>query len=72
MTLTWFTLTLGIVLMAIGLGGQIFGVRKSSTLAAHDRPVRKWVLTVGSLVVALWVVAFSAAHFLHHAHMGRW
>jgi hypothetical protein len=72
MTLTWFTLALGIVLMAIGLGGQIFGVRKSSSLAHHDRPVRKWVLTVGSLVVALWVVAFSAAHYLHHTHTGHW
>lgn len=68
MTLTWFTLGVGIVLMAIGLGGQIFGVRKSSTLAAHDRPVRRWVLTVGSLVVGLWGVAFWAAHYLHHHH----
>jgi hypothetical protein len=72
MTLTWFTLVVGISLMAIGLGGQIFGVRKRTALAHHDRPVRKWVLTVGSLVVTLWVVAFSAAHFLHHAHTGRW
>jgi hypothetical protein len=72
MTLTWFTLAVGIVLMAIGLGGQIFGVRKSSTLAVHDRPVRKWILTVGSLVVGLWVVAFWAAQYLHHHHMGRW
>ncbi|HSY00655.1 MAG TPA: hypothetical protein VK819_00805 [Acidobacteriaceae bacterium] len=69
--MAWFTLTLGALLMAIGLGGQIFGTRKSSTLAAHDRPVRKWILTVGSLVAGLWVVAFSAAHYLHH-HVGRW
>jgi hypothetical protein len=72
MTLTWFTLALGVVLMAVGLGGQTFGIRKSSTLAHHDRPVRKWILTVGSLVVGLWVIAFWAAHFLHRAHLGRW
>jgi hypothetical protein len=72
MTLTWFTLAIGIVLMAIGLGGQIFGVRKRSALAVHDRPVRKWILTVGSLVAGLWVVAFSAAQYLHHHHAGRW
>jgi hypothetical protein len=72
MSLTWFTLAVGIVLMAIGLGGQIFGVRKSATLAAHDRPVRKWILTVGSLVVGIWVVAFYTAHYLHHHHTGHW
>jgi hypothetical protein len=70
--MAWFTLILGALLMAVGLGGQIFGTRKSSTLAAHDRPVRKWILTVGSLVAGLWVVAFSAAHYLHHHHAGRW
>ena len=67
--MVWFTLILGVILMIIGLAGQTFGVRKTSRLAPHDRPVRKWVLTVGSLVVGLWVVAFSAAHFLHrHLH----
>jgi hypothetical protein len=70
--MAWFTLIIGALLMAIGLGGQIFGVRKSSTLASHDRPVRKWILTVGSLVAGLWVVAFSAAQFLHHHHSIRW
>ena len=70
--MAWFTLTVGALLMAIGLAGQIFGVRKSSQLASHDRPVRKWILTVGSLVAGLWVVAFSAAQFLHHHHAARW
>ena len=66
--MAWTTLILGVLLMAIGIGGQIFGTRKSSSLAAHDRPARRWVLTVGSLVVGLWIVALSAAHFLHHHH----
>jgi hypothetical protein len=69
--MAWFTLTVAALLMIIGLAGQIFGVRKSSQLASQDRPVRKWILTVGSLVAGLWVVAFSAAQFLHH-HSGRW
>ncbi|HEX4006908.1 MAG TPA: hypothetical protein VHX60_12105 [Acidobacteriaceae bacterium] len=69
--MTWITLALCVVLMAIGLGGQIFGVRKSSTLAPHDRPVRRWVLTVGSLVAGLWIVAFTAAHYLHQHHTVR-
>lgn len=70
--MAWFTLAIGIVLMAVGLGGQIFGVRKTSKLATHDRPVRKWILTVGCLVVGLWIVAFSAAHYLHFHHTGHW
>jgi hypothetical protein len=66
--MAWITLILGALLMAIGIGGQIFGTRKSSTLSAHDRPARRWILTVGSLVIGLWIVALSAAHFLHHHH----
>jgi hypothetical protein len=70
--MAWLTLILGVVLMAVGLAGQIFGVRKSATLAPHDRPARNWIFTVGSLVVGLWIVAFSAAHYLHYHHSGRW
>lgn len=70
--MAWFTLVLGALLMVVGLGGQIFGIHKSSTLAPHDRPARKWVITVGSLVIGLWIVAFSAAHVLHYHHSGRW
>ncbi|MFZ0273967.1 MAG: hypothetical protein WB524_11775 [Acidobacteriaceae bacterium] len=66
--MVWITLILGVILMAIGIGGQIFGTRKSSTLAPHDRPARRWILTVGTVVVGLWIVAFSAAHYLHHHH----
>jgi hypothetical protein len=64
----WITLILGVILMAIGIGGQIFGTRKSHTLAVQDRPARRWILTVGTLVIGLWVVAYSAAHYLHHHH----
>jgi hypothetical protein len=70
--MAWFTLALGALLMAIGLGGQMFGIRKTSTLGAHDRPARNWIITVGSVVVGLWIIAFSAAHVLHHHHSGSW
>ncbi|MGA7523661.1 MAG: hypothetical protein WBW84_14505 [Acidobacteriaceae bacterium] len=70
--MAWLTLALGALLMVIGIGGQIFGVRKTTRLAPHDRPARKWILTVGSLVVGLWIVAFSAAHVLHLHHTGHW
>ncbi|HEY1501382.1 MAG TPA: hypothetical protein VGF88_17545 [Acidobacteriaceae bacterium] len=66
--MAWTTLILGVLLMAIGLAGQIFGIRKSSTLAPQDRHTRNWIFTVGTVVIGLWVVAFSAAHFLHHHH----
>ncbi|HVT97254.1 MAG TPA: hypothetical protein VHE33_07075 [Acidobacteriaceae bacterium] len=66
--MAWTTLILGVLLMAIGIGGQIFGTRKSATLAPHDRPARRWIITVGSLVIGLWIVAISAAHYLHHHH----
>ena len=66
--MAWTTLILGALLMAIGIGGQIFGTRKTATLAPSDRRIRNWIFTVGSLVVGLWAVAFSAARFLHHHH----
>jgi hypothetical protein len=50
----------------------MFGIRKTSTLGAHDRPARNWIITVGSVVVGLWIIAFSAAHVLHHHHSGSW
>jgi hypothetical protein len=66
--MAWTTLILGALLMAIGIGGQIFGIRKTSTLTPGDRRIRNWIFTVGSLVIGLWIVAFSAAQFLHHHH----
>jgi hypothetical protein len=66
--MAWITLILGALLMAIGIGGHIFGTRKATTLTPQDRRTRNWIFTVGSLVVGLWIVAFSAAHYLHHHH----
>lgn len=70
--MAWLTLIFGALLIAIGVGGQVFATRKTSRLAAYDRHLRRWVLTIGSLVVGLWIVAFSAAHVLHYHHSGHW
>ena len=70
--MAWITLAIGALLMAIGIGGQIFGTRKTYTLGHHDRLARNWVFTVGSLVIGLWIVAFSAAHVIHMHHSGHW
>ena len=35
--MAWTTLILGALLMAIGIGGQIFGIRKTSTFTPGDR-----------------------------------
>lgn len=70
--MAWLTLAIGALLIVIGVGGQIFGTRKTSRIASYDRHVRRWVLTIGSLVIGLWIVAFSAAHVLHLHHSGHW
>ena len=70
--MAWFTLVIGALLIVIGVGGQIFGTRKTSRIAVYDRHIRRWVLTIGSLVIGLWIVAFSAAHVLHLHHSGHW
>ena len=71
----WVILAVGVVLIVIGVGGQTFGLRKRNKLASYDRPARLWIVTVAFIVVGLWAVAFSAAHFLSlHAtgHWGHW
>jgi hypothetical protein len=70
--MAWLTLIFGALLIAIGVGGQIFATRKTSQLGSYDRHLRKWVFTIGSLVIGLWIVAFSVAHALHDQHTGHW
>lgn len=70
--MAWFTLLFGALLIAVGVGGQIFATRKTSRLAHYDRHIRRWVFAIGSLVIGLWIVAFSAAHVLHYHTSGHW
>lgn len=60
------TLIIGIILLGIGLLGHTFFTRQKRTLHPDEHRARKWVMTIGSLVAGLWLMAFSAAQLLHH------
>jgi hypothetical protein len=62
------TLILGIILLGIGLLGHHFFTREKRALHPDEHKARKWVMTIGSLVAGLWLVAFSAAQLLHYYH----
>ncbi|MBW4025812.1 hypothetical protein [Acidipila rosea] len=66
------TLIIGVILLGIGVLGHRYGTRRRRVAAPDELMARKWVMTIGSVIVALWFVAFSAAHLLHYSHSGRW
>ena len=71
--MAWFTLIFGGVILLIGLLGQFYGIRAhKKNYHAEDKLARRVVVTIGSVVVGLWLVAFSAAHLLHLHHTGQW
>jgi hypothetical protein len=72
MAMAWFTLIFGGAILIVGLLGQIFGIRKGAPSHPHDRHARRLIVTVGSMVAGLWLVAFSVARLLHLQHTGHW
>ncbi|QNI33022.1 hypothetical protein H7849_03320 [Alloacidobacterium dinghuense] len=60
------TLIIGIVLLGMGLLGHTFFTRTKRALHPDEHRARRWVMTIGSLVAGLWLVAFSAAQLLHY------
>lgn len=72
MAMAWFTLIFGGAILLIGLLGQVFGIRRGLPAHPEDRRARKLVVTIGSMVVGLWLVAFSAARLLHLHTTGHW
>jgi len=72
MAMAWFTLIFGGVILLIGLFGQVFGIRRGTPAHPHDRSARRLIVTIGSAVVGLWLVAFSVARLLHLQHTGHW
>jgi hypothetical protein len=62
------TLVIGIILLGIGIFGHHFFTREKRALHPDEHRARRWVVTIGSLVVGLWLVAFSAAYLLHNYH----
>ncbi len=69
--MNWVLLALGIVLFVAGVVGQIRGRAKAKEFHPQDLQARRWVLTVGSIVVGAWVVALSAAHLLYVMEVAR-
>jgi hypothetical protein len=67
-----FTVIFGGIILVIGLLGQIFGIRKGRSAHPEDRRMGKVVFTVGSIVVALWIVTFITVRLLHFKTTGHW
>jgi hypothetical protein len=62
------TLTIGTIVFLIGIWGQI-RLRSGKPLAhPGDRKSFKLVITLGSIVIGLWLLIFSAVQFLHLHH----
>lgn len=72
MAMAWFTLIVGGGILIIGLLGQMFGMRRRSPAPPEDKRVGKIVVTIGSAVVGLWLVAFSVVRLLHLHTVGHW
>jgi len=70
--MAWFTLIFGGAILLVGLLGQIFGIRRGQPAHPHDKQARRLILTIGSAVVGLWLVAFSVAQLLHLHNTGHW
>jgi len=67
-----FTVIFGGIILVVGLLGQIFGIRKGKSIHPEDRRMGRVVFTVGSIVVALWIVTFITVRLLHFKSTGHW
>jgi hypothetical protein len=70
--MAWLTLIVGGLVLVVGLLGQFFGIRPGNPTNPEDKRMGRIVLTIGSTVVGLWLVAFSVAHLLRLHTIGRW
>jgi hypothetical protein len=68
----WLTVIFGGIILVIGILGQIFGIRKGRSIHPEDRRMGKVAFTVGSIVVALWIVTFITVRLLHFKTTGHW
>ena len=67
----WVFLIAGIVLFSIGIVGQFRGRSKVAHIHPDDLRVRRWVLTVGSIVAGALLAAVGLAHLLYMLHVAR-
>ncbi|HZD48368.1 MAG TPA: hypothetical protein VE178_06455 [Silvibacterium sp.] len=70
--MAWFTVIFGGIILIVGLLGQFFGIRKGMSGHPADRRMGRLVFTIGSVVVALWIVAFATARLLQFKTTGHW
>jgi len=70
--MAWFTVIFGGIILIIGLLGQIFGIRKGRSVHPEDKRMGRLIFTVGSVVVALWIVTFVTVHLLQFKATGHW
>jgi len=70
--MAWFTVIFGGIILIVGLLGQIFGLQKGRSTHPEDKRMGRLVFTIGSVVVFLWIVAFTTARLLHHSTTGHW
>jgi hypothetical protein len=70
--MAWFTVILGGIILLVGLLGQFFGIRKGMSTHPEDLRMGRLVFTVGSIVVALWLVTFFTVRLLHFKTTGHW
>ncbi len=64
----WVLLVVGIILFGIGIAGQFWGRAKAKRFHPDDLRARRWVVTVGMVVVGAWLAALSAAHLISMLH----
>lgn len=71
--MAWLTLVIGGIGLVVGLIGQIFFIRRYKLPPAHphDKLIAKIVVTIGSTVVAAWLVIFSVAHLMRLHNVGH-
>lgn len=70
--MAYLTLIIGGIILAIGILGQFFGLRRGSPANPQDKHMRTIVLTIGSAVVGLWIVFFAVSHLMHLQVVGHW
>lgn len=61
----WLLFALGIVLLASGIAGQIFGTRSIGVTKPGDRRAAKWAVSVVSIVIGLWIVIWALVQLMH-------
>ncbi len=66
------TVIIGGIILIVGLLGQIFGIRKGRSTHPEDRRMGRIVFTVGSIVVALWIITFVTVRLLQLKTTGHW